>query len=92
MPIPRSEQETTITWLNSDKIAYLWTSNPTVMRKWLKRGYTLTPAASHGGEITAWSCKVEPRCIRFGPIARRKARPGAATALAAARQARQKAL
>lgn len=89
MPLPRSEQETTITWLNSDKIAYLWTSNPAVMRKWVKRGYTLTLAASQEGEAIAWSCKVESRCIRFGSMARRKARPDAAKALAAARAARR---
>ena len=67
MSIPRHEQETTVTYNRVEDIAYLSTSNDTVMRKWVKQGYVLTPHTFEG-EAVRWTAQVPAKMVKFGKV------------------------
>lgn len=72
MSIPRNEQQTSVAWLKEEKLAYLYTSDPTMANRWRKRGYDVAATGTVKGVDSSWSAKVESRLIRFGPVSVRK--------------------
>lgn len=74
MSIPRSEQETTITYIRTEGVAYLSTSDDSIQRKWLKQGYTLVTHRDREGQPIRWTTKVASKLIKFGK-ANAKPRP-----------------
>ncbi len=65
MPIPRHEQETTVTRLHSEAEAHLFTSNPATHAKWLRLGYLTKVFGAKDGVPHSWEATVPARCVSF---------------------------
>lgn len=70
MGIPRDEQETTITYLQSEALAYLNTSHPATARRWKRLGYEVEVDGRQRDRPVAWKAAVPCRLVSFRRLKR----------------------
>jgi hypothetical protein len=76
----KAEAETTIRWDQEDRIAWLCTTHPPMMRRWVRLGYPVRViGTTRDGQPRSWAATVPVKAVTFRRLASLERRAGTPT-------------